>query len=418
MEQLSVQNIAANEAYLGIVGQNSLDNLCLIGRDCKRYGKAFLFDTNRRQISAMNMMIDIIKDANTPEEFIAEFSEAYMHYMDLPKNANDPDYFKYNAMSTDEKKRFFDVFGASHPKYQPQTAQEIRDYLKEKAKDKNNWLNKDNYGYIHNIVANDNLKTVNLDLCDINKVNDFKEFLDKNGLKVGDFYLSSIKGFMDPRLQTSYYSTSKDSFKKTAAFYDNILTLTGDDSRFLVSQHEEDKPFLHDYTITVANRQEIEDELAEMQAIGAPPDNQKCHDYIFTAGDRQWRMMSFDSLSDGRYYRLFSANPTSDCYILQEQVEAINSLLSNINAKLAKEQLPTLECINNITGYDCDFFVNEQEKISTGQAVMISSMPFKIETLQGQSPTDTLAFIEQQISQELDIKASPKPAICKPSNLI
>ena len=407
-QQLSAKTVPENSAYLGIAGQNSLDNLCLIGNNKKRYSNAFLFDTNKRQISAMNMMLGIIKDCETPDEFISQFSAKYPHYLNQPKTPNDPDFFTYNALPQEEKKRYFDVFGAAHPKYQPQTEADVKEYLEEKAQNKSSWLHEDNYQYIHDMVIHGSLKTVNLDLCDMEKINDFKAVLDEKNLQIGDFYLSSIKGFMNPNLQTSYYTKAGESFKKTAAFYDGIIKLTNDNSNFIISEVEHDKPFLQNYTLTIASKQEIEDELSQMQIDGEPTADKKIHDYIFSAGGKQWRMMSFDSADSGRYYRLFSANPTNDSKILEAQITRINATLSKMSTELSQQNLPPVKFLEVNNGYDANLFNEEHKKMLEGSPSIASCMPFKIENKQGDSPAKTLALIEKQVSTALKIEEKQK----------
>lgn len=406
LKQLNDRAIPHNAVYLGIAGQNSLDNLCKIGRNTGRYKKAFMFDVNRRQISAMDMLLDTIRNSETPEDFITQFSKKYIQYMDIPQSNRDTDYFTYVTMPPKEKERYFDVFGASHPKYQPQTEKEIKEFLLSKLVDKDFWLSSDNYQYVRNLVISNNIKTVYLDLCDAEVVQKFKATLEKDNLSVGDFYISSIKGFMNPRLQTSYYSSAKEKFKKTAIFYDNLVSLTNDSSNFLVSHPEKGKDFLQNYEIDIASRQEIIDELAEMQIRGMPRAGERMHDHIFSAGGRQWRIMNFTNENKERYYRIFLANPENDNIALDEQTKIINRIIENINPELKKHKLPTIEQMTVNSGYDNDFFDKEREKRTSGEPSIVSCKPFQIQSYIEEYPAKTLELIEEKITKEMNINKS------------
>lgn len=393
---LQAVNVASDAVYLGVAGTNSLDNLCLIGKDSKHYQQAFLFDTNKRQISAANMLLATIEKSESPEQFIAAFSGEYPKYMQPPVNDKDPDFHRYNRSDDAKNGSFSNVLGAGLQKYQPQNQQELKEYLTAQSDKPDSWISKENYKYIRQMVKTGKIRTVDLDLRDKEQVGEFKGFLAKSGLKTGDIYLSSIKSFMDPVLQTSYYGKSDEKKNETISFYENILSLAGNGGKILLSQAEPGKPFFQDYSIVAVTKKDIEKEFdAIKQSSNSKQDEGKC-DYVFSAGGNQWRILSFESEEYGRYYRLLSAKPEETGSGVPAQMKTINNIIKNSFPRDGK-----IIPIEVADGFDAQFFVAESQKAKAGKVSMVSSVPF---TLESADRMKALSQLDNTIAEQLSEK--------------
>lgn len=369
------REVGENDVFVGIAGLKSLDMIALIGRDASkgRYKKAVLFDINEHQIAATKKTLDLIRENETADGFIAAFTKSYPDYL-RPPAPGEPDYHAYMALTEGEKGRFYNAFGSS---YQPHTQEQISKYMQRfKIGRDTNWLHPENYKYIRQLVLNDDIAVATMDLRDPERIATLARTLKVNGQRAGDVYISSAMDFADPHLRTDYYSKGS-TVEQAKAFYDNLLLLADDKTGYISSQTSGSMPILQSYHLEHLDKATVQKARDAIPAHELPCDQQD-YSMLINAGDMVWRLHSFPPRPAGerhpaqpRYFRVFSEMPSNNRAQLDEQIELIDKIL----AEKQGIKLAAPEVGKNTP--DGDYFEYEK-KYTESPYVQLSSKVFQL----------------------------------------
>ncbi|MDX2113042.1 MAG: hypothetical protein SFW63_04860 [Alphaproteobacteria bacterium] len=426
------ETIKPNDIYLGVAGFNSLDLICKQSKNKEHYQQAALFDINRSQLCAMNEVLDAVKLCDTADEFIKKYIHINSKYRKDPEhNSERPESMEFKNAWDEEKKLYHEVLGAAKPEYQPQGGPELKEYLKSLGKNESSWLHPDNFRLIKELVKNEKIKLFTLDLRDENRFGHLREWLKKSHLVVGDMYISSIRSFMDPALRTDYHSKSSgNKLKDAQSFYDDLLSLAQDGTRFLSSEPNRDQSCLQDYYVTAMSKKNMQEYRNSLRNI--KPQNEK-HDYQFEAGGMTWRMLSVAAGEPGdappRYFRIFADKPSPKSKLPQarEMRDRIQKIIDEFNVGregtqkllLSDQQIvddDVKKLVNERTPVQIYSYDQEQiKKANSGKTGYLSTKPFAIDmkrqpqNIEDRDPAKLLKEIELKIKNELD-KAKPEQA--------
>ncbi len=435
LDKIGRRKIKGNDVFVGIAGLKSLDILATAGKESTTrdpYQHVVLFDVNWHQTQAMNRVLELVKECPTAAEFKERFVPLYMEYMHRPEQvagtfkADKPEEL---AALREEQRSYFNAFGVNKEEYQPQTEATLRAYLKEQGTDKapHSWLEETNYKNVRGMVESGKIKVINMDVRDEKRREALQQWLDgkdKDGneigakLHVGDMYISSVVGFMDPYLHTDYHS-KPCGLAGAQKFYKDLLALVDDKGEFIVSNSHPDQQFMQTYHLNVLDRTQMQD-IKDALPNAEPEPHEKHYDYIFGTKDQAWQVMSMggdknpDDSSNILYFRITSERPPADISTLQNEIVAIDTVIDNVNAELKRQGYaqitePASERVKNQP--DTKHFARMSELAERMQKhpdgvqdnldIQLSSKPFVIDAKPGQDPADTLRVLEAAIKKAL-----------------
>lgn len=205
------EKIKPDRVFMGIAGFRALDLLSISGRDNEpdeRYRQALLFDNNEQQVKAMNNILKLIDESETPQEFKKAFRTHYTKWVDhVPARS-----FAKTEMSDERRSRlnnekeYFAVHGRSTI---PQTNGEISAYFTEAGKDDNSWLQPENYYVIRQLVKKGRIATATLDLRDEERFSALQADWQEKGLKLGHVYISSLLNMLAAYHSCDYHGNER-----------------------------------------------------------------------------------------------------------------------------------------------------------------------------------------------------------------
>lgn len=468
---ISNQQVASNDLFVGIAGLKALDVLSMVGKSSGQgYQHAVMFDVNERHLEGMREVLRLIKECETPQEFIEKFAPLQEELLNPPK----PGALGFNEFmelkryedttivekETDrralemqnQKKRarkithapretesYHNVFGAG---YQPQTAQQTRNYLytvagyhpvtgadgKTRYERKiradgtpepleHSWLQEDSYKRIRAMVEKDEIQVAAMDLRDPDRVPAFNKWLKDNNLHVGHYYVSSLLSFADPYLKYDYYSKRHDweqERQQTQTFFQNLLAASDDRTHFVISDPTADAPFFHAYHLAEKSKADITKEQAKLP-MDEPSTEEKKYAVLFSAGGQVWRLAGFMENGTTKYFRIFSEGFPKDKRNLERQIRAINKII-RADKNHAEMQLihpdkmnPPIEERADSRFFDFErkdpglpISLSSDPAMPKGYSLVYSSDPFSIRYRgDSQDPADALEILIKAIKEKL-----------------
>lgn len=417
--------VGDKDVFVGIAGFRSLDFLSMVGKDTdpkKQYKHAVLFDVNERQIRAMQKVMGIIKESDTPEQFCRRFSEIYDTYM-RPPGPGEPNYDAFHKMTPAEQMEFYSAFGCG---YQPQTGEQLMKYFERAVNStEHSWLHPENYAYIRQLVLHKDIEMAIIDLRDTTRMQSLSAWVRGNGLHIGHMYLSSATDFVDPNLKTDYYSRSRDqegaALQQARDFYKNILNLTNKKTRFIISVPSTSAEILHSYHLKHVGQDYIRqqrDALPENE----PSLDERSYSILFQAGGQVWRFASFGK-QGGRYprghqyFRIFSQNFPEDRHVLEQQIGIINGILAG-NSSVDHSSLESLmKRWQEPDDIPTDFkFFDHQRQSQSNRYVCLSSDAFQMDWRADHTSIETLIESVKKALNEIkgttpEIRTKPAAAV-------
>jgi hypothetical protein len=284
MQQLSEKKLGEKDLFIGIPGFRSLDMLAASAKERQGYRQAVLFDVNMTQVKAMNAVLLMIDKARNPADFIALFAPQYDQWLNTVPRRDHP-------RQTAEDRQYFAVHGREA---QPGSRQSLVQQLEEEMYNPHSWLFMDNFKKIKQMVAEDRIATAVMDMRDDHRMGVFKEWMQKEGLRTGDIYISSSLLFMDPWRHFDYYGKQKTN--DAERFLRNMLSVTDDQSGILysmptpleVQQEQHREPF----TLSRAIRPAFERLLEEWTLEKPSSPLEKKYQYVFQVGERAFQIGS------------------------------------------------------------------------------------------------------------------------------
>lgn len=400
--------------FVGIAGFKSLDMLSLIGSETRsgtsqkprsrRYTRAILCDINTRQAEAMRKALAAIREYENPNDFIKHFASSYPDLMRAP-TADDPRGPQYqNRLTQEEKDQYYNAYGNSYTP--PPNADSLRQWcFKEQKENPYSWLKEENYKYIRALVKNNRIAALTADLRDKQVMDAIRDQLDKEELRVGHCYVSSVMDFMDPYVKTGYYS-GDESLAGIKQFYENLLHL-GDNARFIasVSSPAEVSPILHNYHLERMSRGEVEKKYRDLPAT-EPENAEKTCSILFNTGDQVWRLAEFEAPNGSHYFRIFSETKPHDMVKLSGQIDTINNIVQSLQDMKNRRHIASANFVEEesiANNPEAKFFAQQaQEPLDNRH--MLSCKPFTLQAERGQDVYDTIEALVGSIKEALQRK--------------
>lgn len=212
---LRLQHAAVEDdrVFMGVSGLRALDLIASIGEaKGKTYQHAVLFDVNEAQVKAMNGVLHLIAQCETPEQFEQEFIKMHTRITDhVPvrdytektsaRMKDNPSHQAFDQLRED--KNYFGVVGAGLINSDPEKAQ---GFFERTRNSKESFLRPQHYKRIRELVMRGRIKNITLDFTDEKRFAILKKDFDRQELKLGHAYLSSVLGIMAEYKSNDYHS--------------------------------------------------------------------------------------------------------------------------------------------------------------------------------------------------------------------
>lgn len=220
------KRVAPNEVFFGIAGLRALDLLSSAGRQSgQQYQHAVLFDVNHRQVKMTNVILQMIKEAETPEQFLASFEKNYQAMLrppQSPKRKVDP--------------AFIAAWGATDSRYQPNATADVLAYMQTRRQREDSFLQPDNFAHLKKILAEGKIHTAVMDLADDDRVGAVMSWMKNNHLQTGDVYVSTALRFINRAHHSDYWG--RDATAQRRGVVDQLSSLLGGTGQILYSEPE------------------------------------------------------------------------------------------------------------------------------------------------------------------------------------